>query len=48
MDNSMVKMFIYGRTNAYDEYRGYEPIREISTDIVGKVRKGVSYDEALQ
>ena len=48
MDNYMVRTVVCGRTNAHYEYGRYEPIREISTYIVGKVRKGVSYDDALQ
>ena len=47
-DNSTVNTVVCGRTNAYDEYVRYKPIRYIGTDIVGKVRKGIRYDDALK
>ena len=47
MENSMVKMVVRGRTNAYDEYGRYETIRDIGMGIVKKVRKGISYDDAI-
>ena len=43
----MVKMVVYGRTNAYNKYRRYEPIWEIGTKVLGKVQKGISYADAL-
>ena len=46
-DDSTVKMVIHGRTNTYGEYRRYEPIYDIGTDVVWKVRKGIRYDDAL-
>ena len=47
-DNSKVKTVAFGRTNSYDEYSRYKPIRDIDMDIVGKVWKGISYAGALQ
>ena len=47
-DNSTVKTVAFGRTNSYDEYSRYKPIRDIDMDIVGKVWKGISYAGALQ
>ena len=47
-DNSTVNTVVCGRTNAYDEYVRYKPIRYIGTDIVGKVRKEIRYDDALK
>ena len=40
---STVKTVVRGRTNAYDEYGRYKPIRDIGTDVVGKVWKGIRY-----
>ena len=42
-----VKMVVRGRTNLYAEYRRYKPIWDIVTEVVGKVRKGVGYADAL-
>ena len=47
-EDSMVKKTVSGRTDAYAEYRGYEPIQNVGTGVVGKVRKGISYYYALQ
>ena len=47
MDKSKVKTVLRGRTDAYDKYRRYEPVRDVGTDIVGQVRKGVRYDDSL-
>ena len=47
MDKSKVKTVLRGRTDAYDNYRRYEPVRDVGTDIVGQVRKGVIYDDSL-
>ena len=44
---SKVNMFVFGRTDAYYNYGRYKPIWDIGTDVVGKVRKGISYDDAL-
>ena len=40
--------FVSGITDAYDEYGRYKPIQYIGTDVVSKVRKGVSYYNTLQ
>ena len=42
-DDSMVNTVVRGITNAYDKYRKYKPIWGIGTDVVGKLRKGISY-----
>ena len=47
-DESKVNTFVRGITDAYYNYGGYEPIWEIGKDLVGKVRKGISYADALQ
>ena len=47
MADSMVKTFVRGIMNAYDDYRRYEPLRDIGTDVVGKVRKGIRYADTL-
>ena len=46
-DESEVKTVVCGRTNVYDKCGRYKPIQDIGTDIVKKVRKGISYDDAL-
>ena len=47
-DKSTVKTAVCGRTNAYDKYSRYKPIPDIDMDVVSKVRKVISYDDALQ
>ena len=47
-DDSTVNTVVQRRTNAYDKYGRYEPKRDIGTDTVQKVRKGISFAEALQ
>ena len=44
----MVKTDVQGRINVYDDYSRYETKRNIGTDVVGKVWKGIRYDDALQ
>ena len=46
-DESKVKTVVRGRKNMCDEYGRKKPIRDIGTDVVGKVRKGISYADAL-
>ena len=46
--NYTVKTVIQERTNEYYRYRRYETKRYIGTDVLGKVRKGISYADALQ
>ena len=46
-DDYTVKTAVCGRTNAYDKYGRYKPKRDIGTDVVGKVRKGIRYADAL-
>ena len=46
-DESKVNTFVRGRTDAYSNYSTYKPIWDIGTDVVGKVRKGISYADAL-
>ena len=46
--NYTVKTVILGRTNAYYRYWRYEIKRDIGTDVVSKVRTGISYADALQ
>ena len=48
MNKSKVKKFVRSRMNVYDKYGRYEPIQEICTDILGKVRKGIRYTDSLQ
>ena len=48
MEDSTVKTVARGKTNTYDECGKYKPIRNISTEVVGKVRKGISYYDSLQ
>ena len=43
----MVKRFVGVRTNMYVKYRRYKAIWYICKDIVGKVRKGISYADYL-
>ena len=47
-DEYKVNTFVRGITDAYYNYGRYEPIWEIGKYIVGKVRKGISYADALQ
>ena len=35
-------------TNKYDVYGGYNTNRYIGTDTVGKISKGIGYDDTLQ
>ena len=46
--NYMVNTVVGGRTNLYENYRRYETKRNIGTDVVGKVWKGIRYTDALQ
>ena len=46
-EESNINTVIRGRTNLYDEYGRYEPIRDIGTDIVGNLRKVIIYADAL-
>ena len=46
--NYTVKTVIQERTNKYYRYGRYEIKRDIGTDVLGKVRKGISYAGALQ
>ena len=48
MDNSTVNTVVHARTNVHDDYGRYKPISYIGTDVVRKVRNGVSYDDSLQ
>ena len=47
-NETKVKTFIYGSTDAYDNYGKYELIQEIGEDVVYKVQKGIRYANALQ
>ena len=47
-DESKVNTFVSGIKDAYYNYGRSKPIWEIGTDVVGKVRKGISYADALQ
>ena len=47
IDKSKVNKFIHGRTDAYDECGSYDPVWDKGTDVVGKVRKEISYADAL-
>ena len=47
-EKSTVKTAVCGRTNSYNKYRRYKPIRDIGMDVVCKLRKGIIYDDALQ
>ena len=47
-DESKVKMFVRVRTDTYGKYRREKTIQDIGTYGVGKVRKGISYADALQ
>ena len=42
-----LKTCVHGSTNMYDEYGRYKPIRDIGMEVVGKVRKGISYADDL-
>ena len=42
-----VKTVVRGIMKAYVEYGSYEPIQEIGMYVVGKVKKGISYVDAL-
>ena len=46
-DESKVNTVVRGRTNTYDKYGRYKPIRDIGMEVSGKVQKGISYDDAL-
>ena len=48
MDKSKVNTFACRRTGTYEKYRRYKPIWDIGTDAVGKLRKEISYADALQ
>ena len=43
-----VKTVVCSKTNAYDKYRRYKSIWDMGTDVVGKLRKGTSYADALK
>ena len=45
---SIEKTAVQGITNAYDNYGRYETKRDIDTDVLGKVQKGIRYTGALQ
>ena len=45
---SKVNTFVCGITDAYFNYGRDEPIWEIGKDVVGKVRKGISYADDLK
>ena len=47
-NNSTVNTVIHGKNNSYNKYGRYEPKWEIVTYTVGKVWKGISYDDDLQ
>ena len=47
-NESKVNTFANGITDAYYNYGRYKPIWEIGTDVVGKVREGISYADSLQ
>ena len=47
MESSTIKKVLHGTKNAYDDYRSYKPIQDIYTNVVGKVRKGIKYADAL-
>ena len=47
-DYSTVKAVIRGRTNEYDLYGRYEPKLDTDTDVVEKVRRGISYAYSLK
>ena len=47
-DESKVNTFVCGITDVYYNYGGYKPIWDIVKDVVGKVRKVISYADALQ
>ena len=46
-DDYTVNVSVQRRRNAYDRYGRYESKRGIGTDVVWKVRKGISYSDAL-
>ena len=48
MDDSTVNTSVRDITNTYGEYIICEPIRDIGMYVVGKIQKGISYDDALQ
>ena len=47
-DVSTGKRVVKEIMNSYDKYGGYKPKQGIGADVVGKVRKGLSYDDALK
>ena len=47
MDKSRLKTIVRGKNSAHNKYVRYKPIWEIGTDVVGKVRKVISYNDAL-
>ena len=46
-DYYTVNVAVQGRRNAYDRSGRYETKRDIGTDVVWKVRKGIRYADAL-
>ena len=48
MDDPKVNTVVRGKTNTYDKYGSYKPIRDIGREVVGKVLKGISYADSLQ
>ena len=46
-DESKVNMFVCGRTDVYCNYSRYKLIWGIGTDVVGKARNDISYDDAI-
>ena len=47
-DKSKVKKFIRGILDAYDEYGRYKPVWYLGMDVVGTVRKEISYGDSLK
>ena len=45
---SIVKAVVKKRTNVYEKYGGWKTKHDIGTDALGKLRKGISYDDAHQ
>ena len=47
-DESKLNTFVRGIMDTYYNCGRYEPIWRIGKDVVGKVRKGMSYSDTLQ